>query len=270
MPTAVRLAAPPDVAAPDPTLDAALGRLRHRFGPAVAGRPEGAAPVAAVSTGSLALDLALGAGGVPRGRLTEVYGRDGAGKTNLALSVIAPAQQAGGTAASSTPNTPLTSPGRAGSAWMSSGWCRAGPSTASKPWRWPTCWSAPGAGRAGDRLHRRPGPQGRTGRGDGRAPPRRPGQPAQPGAPQAVWPDPRDGVAVVVTNQLRQRSGTPGTPVYTLGGRALGYYASLRLELRPLGQLRDGGRVVGSRVRVQVPKNKVASACGPRHRSHMP
>jgi recombination protein RecA len=62
MPTAVRLAAPPDVAAPDPTLDAALGRLRHRFGPAVAGRPEGAAPVAAVSTGSLALDLALGAG----------------------------------------------------------------------------------------------------------------------------------------------------------------------------------------------------------------
>jgi recombination protein RecA len=70
----------------------------------------------------------------------------------------------------------------------------------------------------------------------------------------------RAGVAVVVTNQLRQRSGTPGTLVYTSGGRALGYYASIRLDLRPVGQLRDGGQVVGSRVRVQVTKNKVAPA----------
>jgi recombination protein RecA len=65
---------------------------------------------------------------------------------------------------------------------------------------------------------------------------------------------------VVVTNQLRQRAGTPGTPVYTAGGRALGYYASVRLDLRPLGQLKEGGRVVGSRVRVLVVKNKVAPA----------
>lgn len=70
----------------------------------------------------------------------------------------------------------------------------------------------------------------------------------------------RAGTAVVVTNQLRQRAGTPGTPVYTSGGRALGYYASLRLELRPLGQLRENGQVIGSRVRVQVTKNKVAPA----------
>jgi recombination protein RecA len=70
----------------------------------------------------------------------------------------------------------------------------------------------------------------------------------------------RAATAVVVTNQLRQRAGTPGTPVYTSGGRALGNYASLRLDLRPLGQLRDGGEVVGSRVRVQVAKNKVAPA----------
>jgi recombination protein RecA len=64
----------------------------------------------------------------------------------------------------------------------------------------------------------------------------------------------------VVTNQLRQRAGTPGTPIYTSGGRALGYYASVRLDLRPLGQVRDGGQVIGSRVRVQVTKNKVAPA----------
>jgi recombination protein RecA len=70
----------------------------------------------------------------------------------------------------------------------------------------------------------------------------------------------RANTAVLVTNQLRQRAGTPGTPVYTAGGRALGYYASVRLELRPLGQLKQGGRVVGSRLRVQVTKNKVAPA----------
>jgi recombination protein RecA len=70
----------------------------------------------------------------------------------------------------------------------------------------------------------------------------------------------RAGVAVVVTNQLRQRAGTPGTPVYTSGGRALGYYASLRLDLRPVVPLKHGGQVIGSRVRVQVTKNKVAPA----------
>jgi recombination protein RecA len=70
----------------------------------------------------------------------------------------------------------------------------------------------------------------------------------------------RANTAVVVTNQLRQRAGTPGTPVYTSGGRALGYYASVRLELRPLGHLHDDGRVVGGRVRVLVVKNKVAPA----------
>jgi recombination protein RecA len=70
----------------------------------------------------------------------------------------------------------------------------------------------------------------------------------------------RARTAMLVTNQLRQRAGTPGTPVYTSGGRALGYYASVRLDLRPLGPIRDGGRVVGSRVRVLVVKNKVAPA----------
>ena len=55
-------------------------------------------------------------------------------------------------------------------------------------------------------------------------------------------------------------AGVPGTPTYTAGGRALGYYASVRLDLRPLGPVRDSGQVVGSRIRVQVTKNKVAPA----------
>jgi recombination protein RecA len=70
----------------------------------------------------------------------------------------------------------------------------------------------------------------------------------------------RANTAVLVTNQLRQRAGAAGTPLYTSGGRALGYYASVRLDLRPLGPIRDDDRVVGSRIRVVVLKNKVAPA----------
>jgi recombination protein RecA len=70
----------------------------------------------------------------------------------------------------------------------------------------------------------------------------------------------RANTAVLVTNQLRQWAGAPGTPLYTSGGRALGYYASVRLDLRPLGPIRDGGQILGSRIRVLVVKNKVAPA----------
>jgi recombination protein RecA len=77
------------------------------------------------------------------------------------------------------------------------------------------------------------------------------------GLRQLCGPIARSGTAVVVTNQLRQRAGAPGTPVYTAGGRALGYYASVRLDLRRLQVLREGGRVVGSRLQVLVAKNKL-------------
>jgi recombination protein RecA len=98
-PTTMRLApASAEAPAVDHTLNAALGQLHRRFGPSIAGCPDGAPPPSAIPTGSPALDLALGVGGVPRGRITEIYGPEGAGKTTLALSVIAQAQQAGGTA----------------------------------------------------------------------------------------------------------------------------------------------------------------------------
>ena len=80
------------------------------------------------------------------------------------------------------------------------------------------------------------------------------------GLRQLCGPIARSGTAVVVTNQLRQRAGAPGTPVYTAGGRALGYYASVRLDLRRLQVVKEGGRVVGSRLRVLVAKNKLGPA----------
>jgi recombination protein RecA len=261
MPTAVRLATPPDEAAHDPTLDAALGRLRHRFGPTVAGRPDGAPPVAVIPTGNRDLDLALGVGGVPRGRLTEVYGPDGAGKTTLALAVIAQAQQTGGTAAFIDTEHALDL-----------GWaatvgvdldrlilCR--PEDGEQALEVADVLIGSGAldvlaldsiaalvprvELAGEMGERHPGVQANI---------------LSQAFRKLAGRVARAQVAVVVTNQLRQRAGTPGTPTYTAGGRALGYYASVRLDLRPLGQLRDNGQVVGSRVRVQVTKNKVAAA----------
>jgi recombination protein RecA len=80
------------------------------------------------------------------------------------------------------------------------------------------------------------------------------------GLRQLCGPIARSGTAVLVTNQLRQRAGAPGTPTYTAGGRALGYYASVRLDLRRLQALTEGGRVVGSRLRVLVAKNKLGPA----------
>jgi recombination protein RecA len=70
----------------------------------------------------------------------------------------------------------------------------------------------------------------------------------------------RANVAVVVTNQLRQRAGTPGQHVYTTGGRALGYYASVRLHLHQPSSVIERDQVLGTRVRAQVVKNKLATA----------
>jgi recombination protein RecA len=261
MPSAVRLASPPDETAHDPTLDAALGRLHHRFGPAVAGHPDGASPVVAISTGSLALDLALGVGGVPRGRLTEAYGPDGAGKTTLALSVIAQAQRAGGTACfiDAEHALDLAWAAKVGVDLERLVLCR--PTDGEQALEVADVLVASGAldvlvidsiaalvPRAeldGEMGERHPGVQANL---------------LSQALRKLAGRIARAQVAVLVTNQLRQRSGTPGTPVYTSGGRALGYYASVRLDLRPLGQLRNDGQVVGSRVRVQVTKNKVAPA----------
>jgi recombination protein RecA len=261
MPTTVRLAAPPDEASPDHTLHAALGQLRHRFGSGVAGCPDRVPPVAAISTGNLALDLAIGVGGVPRGRLTEIYGPDGAGKTTLALSVIAQAQQAGGTACFIDAEHALDL------AWAAT--------VGVDLERLVLCRPEHGeqALQVADVLVRSGGldvlvidsiaalvPKAEL---DGEMGARHAGVQANllsQALRKLAGPIARANTAVLVTNQLRQRAGTPGMPVYTSGGRALGYYASLRLDVRPLGQLRDGGQVVGSRIRVQVTKNKVAPA----------
>jgi recombination protein RecA len=259
--TAVRLASPPDEAAHDHTLHAALGQLHHRFGPGVAGHPEEAPPVAAIPTGSHALDHAIGVGGVPRGRLTEVYGPDGAGKTTLALSVIAQAQQAGGTACFVDTEHALDL------AWAATVGVDLERLVLCQPEDGEQALEVaavlvgsggldvlvldsvaalvPRAELAGEIGERHAGVQANL---------------LSQALRKLCGPIARTATAVLVTNQLRQRAGTPGTPTYTAGGRALGHYASIRLDLRPLGPVRDGGQVTGNRIRVRVTKNKVAPA----------
>ena len=88
-------------------LDAALGQIERQFGKGAIMRmgDDARVPVAAISTGALSLDLALGVGGVPRGRIVELYGPESSGKTTLCYHIMAEAQKAGGPAPSSTPST---------------------------------------------------------------------------------------------------------------------------------------------------------------------
>jgi recombination protein RecA len=261
MPTATVRLAPPPGTAPTRDLDAALAEVDRRLGAGVAGTLDGPPPVAAISTGNPTLDLALGVGGVPRGRITEVYGPEGAGKTTLALSVIAHAQRAGGTACFIDAEHALDL------AWATT----AGVDLARLVVCRPECGEqalqvaslllasgaldvlvvdsiaalVPKAELAAEIGERLPGVQANL---------------LSQALRRLCGPIARANTAVIVTNQLRQRAGVPGTPTYTAGGRALGYYASVRLDLRPLGQLKDGGQVVGTRIRVQVTKNKLAPA----------
>jgi recombination protein RecA len=244
----------------DSTLDDALGQLQLRYGQAV-GRPSGVPPVAAVSTGSLDLDLATGIGGIPRGRLTEIYGPDGSGKTTLALSVIVQAQQAGGSAAFIDAEHALDLAWSATVGVETDRLILCHPDDGEQALEVADALVSSGgldvlvidsiaalvprvelAGKVGDRH---PGAQGNM---------------LSIALRRLAGRIARTGTAVVVTNQLRQKSGTPDQTVYTAGGRALGYYASLRLDLRPAGQLVEAGTVVGTRVRVQVTKNKTAPA----------
>jgi recombination protein RecA len=259
MPTATVRLAPPSGPAPAQYLGAALAEVDRRMGAGVAGTLDGRPPVAAITTGSLTLDVALGVGGVPRGRITEVYGPEGAGKTTLALSVIAQAQQGGGTGCFIDAEHALDL------AWAATIGVDLERLVVCRPEHGEQALEVAslliGSGSLDVLVIDSIAALVPKAELDGEIGQRHAGVQANllsQALRKLAGPIARANTAVLVTNQLRQRAGTPGTPVYTAGGRALGYYASVRLDLRLLGQLRVSGRVVGSRVRVQVTKNKVA------------
>src|SRR5919197_6687076 len=217
--------------------------------------------VEAIPTGSIALDLALGVGGLPRGRITEIYGPDASGKTTLALSVIAQAQAAGGTAL-------LVDAEHA----LDVGWARTvgveverlllcQPDHAEHALGVCETLLRSGAvdvvvidsvaalvsrveldGEMGDAMgHRQSVLMAQAMR-------------------KLAGVIHHAGTVVVCCNQLREKLGVWfGNPEFTPGGRALKHHAAVRLDVRRVESLQDERRrVVGNRVRVKVVKNKVA------------
>ena len=214
-----------------------------------------------VSTGSLALDLALGVGGLPQGRIVEIYGPEGSGKTSLALHVIAEAQKAGGLVAFidaehaldptyakalgvDTDNLLVSQPDTGEQALeITDTLVRSGAmnvvvidSVAAL---------VPRAELEGEMGDTHVGLQARL---------------MSQALRKLAGSVNRSHTILIFINQLREKIGVMwGSPETTPGGRALKFYSSVRLDVRRIDSLKDGAEVVGSRVRVKVVKNKVAA-----------
>jgi recombination protein RecA len=256
------LAHPPDRVERQRALELALARLERQFGRGAIMRLDNApvTPIAAIPTGSLALDSALGIGGLPRGRITEIYGPEASGKTTLALSVIAQAQQAGETALFIDAEHALdlsyaVSIGvDIGELLVSQPDCgeqaldivevliRSG--TLAVVVVDSVACLVPRAELDGEMGDSYLGLQARL---------------VAQALRKLAGAIAKTKTAVVCCNQLREKVGTLfGNPEFTPGGRALRHHAAVRLDVRRVEALKEGTQVVGSRVRVKVVKNKVA------------
>ena len=213
-----------------------------------------------ISTGCLSLDVALGVGGIPRGRVVEIYGPESSGKTTLALHIVAEAQKAGGFAAFidaehavdpdyskrlgvNTEELLISQPDSGEQALeICETLVRSGAlhvividSVAAL---------VPRAELEGDMGDSHMGLQARL---------------MSQALRKLTGTVSRSNTTVIFINQIREKIGVMfGNPETTPGGRALKFYSSIRLEIRRITTIKDGAEMVGSRVRVRVVKNKVA------------
>ncbi len=243
-------------------LETTLSQIKRRFGDGAIMKM-GEAPgieVEAISTGSLALDIALGIGGIPRGRVTEIYGPESSGKTTLAQHIIAETQKMGGVAAfidvehALDPSYAEKCGVNVNELYISQ------PDTGEQALEIAEALVRSGAvdvividsvaalvPRAeieGDMGDSHPGLQARL---------------MSQALRKLAGTIKRSNTAIVFTNQLRQKIGVLfGNPETTSGGMALKFYASVRLDLRYSEAIKSGGEIIGTRIRVRVKKNKVA------------
>ena len=246
----------------DRTLNTTLVNLRKRFGEGVIMRLGDPAymQIDAIPTGSLSLDIALGVGGVPRGRVIEIYGPESSGKTTFAQHVIAEAQKRGGICAFVDMEHALDPTYAARCGVDVDNLYVAQPDTGEQALE-----IAEALIRSGTMdvvvvdsvaaLVPRAEIEGEMGDSHMGLQARLMSQALR----KLSGVIKQTNTVVIFTNQLRMKIGVMfGNPETTSGGNALKFYASVRLDIRRIQAIKDGGDVVGNRTRVKVKKNKVA------------
>src|SRR5512138_992546 len=244
-------------------LAAALAQIEKQFGKGSImkmGESQIQNDLQVVSTGSLGLDIALGVGGLPRGRVVEIYGPESSGKTTLCLQVVAQVQKAGGTAAYIDAENALD-PVYAGKLGVNVGELLISqPDTGEQALEIADMLVRCGGvdiividsvaalvpkaeieGEMGDQL---PGLQARL---------------MSQALRKLTANIKRANTLVIFINQIRMKIGVMfGNPETTTGGNALKFYASVRLDIRRIGAIKKNDEVIGAETRVKVVKNKVA------------
>jgi recombination protein RecA len=246
----------------DKALELALAQIEKNFGKGSVMRlgEEGRAPIEVIPTGSIALDVALGIGGLPRGRVVEIYGPESSGKTTVALHAVANAQRAGGIAAFIDAEHALDPDYAKNLGVDTDALLVSQPDTGEQALEIADMLIRSGAldilvidsvaalvpraeieGEMGDSHV---GLQARL---------------MSQALRKITGALSNSGTTAIFINQLREKVGVMfGSPETTTGGKALKFYASVRLDVRRIETLKDGGEPVGNRTRVKVVKNKVA------------
>ncbi len=245
-------------------VELALAQIEKQFGKGSIvrlGSREALIPISVISTGSISFDAALGVGGIPRGRVTEIFGPESSGKTTITLQVIAEAQKAGGMAAFvdaehaldpiyakklgvDTDNLLVSQPDSGEQALeITEALVRSGAidvlvvdSVAAL---------VPKAELDGEMGDSHVGLQARL---------------MSQALRKLTGTVSKSRTALIFINQIREKIGVMfGNPETTTGGRALKFYSSVRIDIRRIAAVKEGDQVVGSRTKVKIVKNKVAA-----------